>query len=114
MDSLFKKVMILATPLPMPPWAGKVFTKHPGPLVDPRSGGLKRLLKVIASAVILAILGVLFIVYNRHDDGMVTFGWFLVVVGAIIAVVFTILLVKGLATEPEPEPEAKPRRKRRK
>ena len=72
------------------------------------------MLKVIASAVILAILGVLFIVYNRHDDGMVTFGWFLVVVGAIIAVVFTILLVKGLATEPEPEPEAKPRRKRRK
>ena len=70
------------------------------------------MLKVIVSAVILAIVGVLFIVYNRHDGSMVGFGWFLLAVGAIIAVVFTILLMKGLAAEPDPEPTR--RRKRHK
>ncbi len=79
----------------------------------PRSRGLKRLLKVIVSAVILTVIGVLFIVYNRHDGSMVGFGWFLVVMGAIIAAVFTILLMKGLAAGPEPEPEPKRRRDRR-
>lgn len=72
------------------------------------------MLKVIVSAVILAVIGVLFIVYNQHDGSMVGFGWFLVAVGAVIAVVFTILLMKGLAAGPEPEPEAKRRRDRRK
>lgn len=69
------------------------------------------MLKVIASAVILAILGILFIVYNQHDSRMVGFGWFLVAIGAIVAGVFVYLLVKS--EPPEPEPEPKRRRRRR-
>lgn len=70
------------------------------------------MLKVIASAVILAILGILFILYNQHDGRMVGFGWFLVAVGAIIAGVFSYLLYKAAGAEPEPGPEPKGRRKR--
>ncbi|MCK5251679.1 MAG: hypothetical protein KAQ96_01970 [Thermoplasmata archaeon] len=70
------------------------------------------MLKVIASAVILAILGILFILYNQHDGRMMGFGWFLVAVGAIIAGVFSYLLYKAAGAEPEPTPEAKGRQKR--
>ncbi|NIW82486.1 MAG: hypothetical protein GWN18_07900, partial [Thermoplasmata archaeon] len=52
------------------------------------------MLKVIASAVILAILGILFIAYNQHDSRMVGFGWFLVAIGAMVAGVFTYLMLK--------------------
>ncbi len=76
----------------------------------PEPIGRSTLLKVIASAVILAILGILFIAYNQHDSWMVGFGWFLVAIGAFVAGVFTYLLVK---VEP-PEPEPKRRRRRRK
>ena len=69
------------------------------------------MLKVIVSAVILAILGILYIVYNQHDGSMTAFGWFLVAVGAVVAVVFVYLLLK--VEEPEPEPEPKRRRRRR-
>jgi hypothetical protein len=72
------------------------------------------LLKVIASAVILAILGILFILYNQHDGGMMGFGWFLVAVGAIIAGVFSYLLYRAAGAEPEPASEPKERRKRNK
>ncbi len=70
------------------------------------------MLKVIASAVVLAILGILYIVYNTHDGSMVGFGWFLVAIGAIVAGIFLYLLLKG--EEPEPEPEPRRRRRRRK
>ena len=70
------------------------------------------MLKVIASAVILAILGILYVVYNQHDSGMIRFGWFLVAVGAIVAAVFVYLTTR--VEEPEPEPEPKRRRRRRK
>ena len=66
-------------------------------------------MKVIASAVVLAILGILYIVYNRHDGSMVGFGWFLVIIGAVVAGVFFYLSLK----EEEPEPEPQPRRRRR-
>ena len=71
------------------------------------------MLKVIASSVVLAVLGALFIVYNGHDDAMVRFGWFLIVLGAIVAAIFSYLYIKHLGEEPEPEPEPKRRRKRR-
>ncbi|UCC92520.1 MAG: hypothetical protein JSW25_07590 [Thermoplasmata archaeon] len=72
------------------------------------------MLKVIASAVVLAVLGVLFIVYNQHDDAMVNFGWFLVAVGALVAGVFTYLWVRGQMGEPEPAPVSKGRKRGRK
>ena len=68
------------------------------------------MLKVIATAVVLAILGILFIVYNQHDGAMMGFGWFLVAIGALVAGVFTYLLTTVEEEEPEPEP----RRRRRK
>lgn len=88
-----------------------VISQHPGARGNARDGGHVRLIKVIASAVILAILGILFIVYNSHDGAMISFGWFLVVLGAFIAGVFTYLAIMGEHQEPEPEP--RDRRKRR-
>ena len=70
--------------------------------------------KVIISAVILAILGILFIVYNQHDGTMKSFGWFLIILGALIGGVFTFLALKAQREAPEPEPEPKGRRKGRK
>jgi uncharacterized membrane protein YfcA len=71
-------------------------------------------IRVIISAIILAVLGVLFVVYNNHDGKMMAFGWFLVAVGAIVAAVFTYLWSRQKLTEPEPEPGPKGRRRRRK
>jgi hypothetical protein len=72
------------------------------------------MLKVIVSAVILVILGVLFILYNPHDGGMIGFGWFLIVVGALVAGLFTYLFIKGMTEEPAPEPQPKGRKRGRK
>ncbi len=71
------------------------------------------MLKVIASSVILVLLGALFVVYNRHDDAMVRFGWSLVVVGSVVSAVFAYLYIKRMGEEPEPEPEPRRRRRRR-
>ena len=88
--------------------AGKVFTHHPGPHPHEVPREAVPLLKVIASAVILAILGILYVVYNPHDDKMAAFGWSLVAIGAIIAGAFVYLLTRGEG----PEPETGPRRRR--
>jgi hypothetical protein len=71
------------------------------------------LLKVIISAVILAVLGILFIVHNQHDGTMVGFGWALVVVGALVGGIFTFLAIKAHREGPELAPEPKGRRDRR-
>lgn len=71
------------------------------------------MLKVIASSVILAVLGALFIAYNPHDDAMLRFGWFLVVLGAVLSAVFAYLYIRRLREEPEPEPEPRRRKRRR-
>lgn len=101
--------MILATARPVPQ---RFFRRDPGPLPSPGPGE-PPVLKVIASSVVLAVLGALFIVYNEHDDAMVRFGWFLVVLGALVAAVFSYLYIKRLGGEPEPEPEPKRRSRRR-
>jgi hypothetical protein len=106
-----KKLMILATHHPLMD-ADNVISQHPGARGKARSRGHVRLMKVIASAVILAILGILFIVYNSHDDAMINFGWFLVVLGAFIAGVFTYLALKGAPEEPAPEPRGRRKRRR--
>jgi hypothetical protein len=109
----FKKVMILATIRRGPHVPERFLPSIPLPTPTHPSGS-SFMLKVIASAVILAILGVLFIVYNRHDGSMVGFGWFLIIVGALVAVLFTYLFIKGQMEEPEPEPAPKGRRRGRK
>jgi hypothetical protein len=72
------------------------------------------MLKVISSAVILAFLGMLYIVYNRHDGSMMGFGWFLIAAGALIAAVFTYVWMKGRKAEPDPVPKSKGRGRGRK
>ena len=112
MAFLFKKVMILATALPVGP-CRKGFYPASRCLGHRRPRGLEGLLKVIISAVILAILGIMFIMYNQHDGTMVSFGWSLVAVGALIGGVFTFLAFKARREETEPEPVSKGNRKRR-
>ena len=63
------------------------------------------MMKVIIISIVLAILGVLYIIYNPHDPAMKGFGWFLIAVGSLVAAVFTYLWVREQTGEPEPEPE---------
>jgi len=107
----FKKVMILATTHHIDP-CRKGFYPASRCLGHQIPRGLVGLLKVIISAVILAILGILFIRYNQHDSTMVNFGWFLVIVGTLVGGIFTFLAIKASREEPEPEPASKGRRKR--
>jgi len=55
---------------------------------------LRTLIRVVVTSIILAILGVAFIIVNPEDPAMQRFSWFLVVVGTLIAGVFTYLWVK--------------------
>lgn len=55
---------------------------------------MRTLIRVIVTSIILAILGVAFIIVNPEDPAMERFGWFLLVVGTLIAGVFTYLWVK--------------------
>ncbi len=55
---------------------------------------MRTLIRVVVTSIILAILGVAFIIVNPEDPAMERFGWFLVVVGTLIAGVFTYIWVK--------------------
>ena len=55
---------------------------------------MRTLLRVVVTSIILAILGVAFIIVNPEDPAMERFGWFLLVVGTLIAGVFTYLWVR--------------------
>jgi Na+-driven multidrug efflux pump len=70
------------------------FTAIPVPLALRHPGALIGLLRVVIISIVLAILGVLYILANPNDPGMRGFGWFLVIVGSIIAGVFTYLWVR--------------------
>ncbi len=68
-------------------------------------------MRVVAISIVLAILGVLYILANPNDSGMRGFGWFLVVVGAVIASVFSYLWYRKQVGEPsekdkEPQKQA--------
>ena len=60
---------------------------------------LRTLIRVIVTSIILAILGVAFIMVNPEDPAMQKFGWFLVGVGTLIAGIFTYLWVKRQLAE---------------
>lgn len=60
---------------------------------------LRTLIRVIVTSIILAILGVAFIIVNPEDPGMQNFGWFLVGVGTLITGVFTYLWVRRQLSE---------------
>ncbi len=62
------------------------------------------MLRVVVTSIVLAILGVLYILANPHDRGVRGFGWFLVIVGSILAALFTYLWVRRQTAE---EPEEK-------
>jgi len=47
------------------------------------------LLRVVAVSIVIAVLGVLYILANPHDGGVKAFGWFLVILGSAIAAVLT-------------------------
>ncbi len=55
---------------------------------------LRTLIRVIVTSIILAILGVAFIIVNPEDPAMQRFSWFLVGVGTLFAGVFTYFWVK--------------------
>jgi hypothetical protein len=60
---------------------------------------MRTLIRVIVTSIILAILGVAFIIVNPEDPAMVRFGWFLLVVGSLIAGLFTFLWVRRQLNE---------------
>lgn len=62
---------------------------------------LRSLIRVIVTSIILAILGVAFIIVNPEDPAMQRFGWFLVGTGTLITGIFTYLWVKRLLAEDE-------------
>lgn len=66
------------------------------------------LLRVVAISVVLAVLGVLYILVNPHDRTMVGFGWFLVVVGSIIAGAFLFVWARRQMTGEEGAAPARP------
>ncbi len=60
---------------------------------------MRTLIRVIVTSIILAILGVAFIIVNPEDPAMERFGWFLLVVGSLIAGFFTYLWVRRQLNE---------------
>jgi Na+-driven multidrug efflux pump len=68
------------------------------------------LLRIVVTSIVLAILGVLYIIANPSDPGVRGFGWFLVVLGSILAAVFTYLWVKKQTMDEPTEKEDKDRR----
>lgn len=76
------------------------------------------LLRVVVTSIVLALLGVMYILVNPNDPGMRGFGWFLVVLGSIIAAVFTYIWVRremtgdGALSDAQ-EPQGGSRRDRR-
>ena len=70
------------------------FTAIPVPRAFRHPGALILLLRVVIISIVLAILGILYILANPNDSGMRGFGWFLVVVGSTIAAIFTYLWVR--------------------
>ena len=57
------------------------------------------MLRVIVSGIVLAALGVAFILVNPEDPAMLRFGWAVVVIGSVIAAVFTYLWARGQVRE---------------
>ena len=72
------------------------------------------LIRVIITSIVLAILGVAFLLINPHDDAMLNFGWFLVVLGSILAAIFTFMWVKKQMLDADEEEEEEKPSKRRK
>ncbi len=69
------------------------------------------LLRVVITSIVLAILGVAFLLVNPHDPAMLRFGWFLVVLGSILSAVFTYLWAKQQLSEEDEEDDERPSRK---
>lgn len=57
------------------------------------------MLRVIVTGIVLAALGVAFLLVNPEDTAMQRFGWSVVVIGSVIAAVFTFLWARGQARE---------------
>jgi len=53
------------------------------------------MLRVVAVSIVIAVLGVLYIIANPHDGGVKAFGWALVILGSVIAAVVTALWARG-------------------
>lgn len=60
-----------------------------------RTGGQADLLRVVAVSIVIAVLGVLYIIANPHDGGVKAFGWALVILGSVIAAVVTALWARS-------------------
>ena len=71
------------------------------------------MLKVVIISIVLAVLGALYIVYNPYDPAMKGFGWFLIVLGSALAVVFVYLWTRDQAAEAEREAERRKGQRRR-
>lgn len=67
----------LFSPKPSPPWASE--------------GQGRSMLRAVAVCIIIAIIGVGFIVANPQDPGVKAFGWSLVLIGSGLAAAFTAL-----------------------
>ena len=75
--------------------AGKSIYCHPGPLLDPSTKEDQNLLRVVVTSIVLAAIGVAFLLVNPEDPAMRRFGWLVVVIGSVVAAVFTYLWAKG-------------------
>lgn len=53
------------------------------------------MLRVVAVSIVIAVLGVLYIIVNPHDGGVKAFGWTLVILGSAIAAVVTAMWARG-------------------
>ncbi len=53
------------------------------------------MLRVVAVSIVIAVLGVLYILANPHDDGVKAFGWVLVIAGSAVAAVMTALWARA-------------------
>lgn len=88
-------MLVPPTSVDLAPIQGEAFLYcNPGPVAINGPGARIPLMKVVAISIVLAILGVMYILANDSDKGMRNFGWFLVVLGSAIAAVFTSLWVK--------------------
>lgn len=64
------------------------------------------MLRVIVTSIVLAALGVAFLLVNPEDPAMQRFGWSVVVIGSLIAAVFTYLWAREQMRE-DGEPAGK-------
>ena len=69
--------------------------RAPSPGRPVNAGGQADLLRVVAVSIVIAVLGVLYIIVNPHDGGVKAFGWILVILGSAIAAIVTALWARG-------------------